>query len=803
MQPPYEAVVFDLDGVVTDTASLHAAAWKSLFDEVLADPRAGRDAPLPPFDVVQDYRRYVDGRPREDGVEAFLGARGIEVPRGRPDDPPDAWTVHGLARRKNELFLALVATQGVRVFPGTAALLQRLRAAGTPLGLVTASRNAGALLVAAGLATAFDVVVDGTLAQRRALRGKPDPATFLEAAGRRRRPGPRRGRRGRRRGCAGRAPRGFRPGGGHRPGRPAPRAGGAGADFVLDDVSELDLGVRRADPWLLVYEGFDPAHETHREALTTLGNGYLATRGALPEHVADGVHYPGTYLAGVYNRLVSTVDGEQRVDEDTGQRAQLAALDLAVEDGGWWSEGALAEADDRRELDLRRGLLTRTTTLSDDAGRRVGVVQRRLVSMQHPHLAATETVLTAHGWSGALRLRTGIDASVVNANAIESRLLANRHLEPVGVEVAGDRLLVEVETSQSRIRIATAVRTRVHAAGVGGPVLHRSASGRTLVEHRFELADGEPVVVDALAAVVTSRDVAIASPRDGALTELDRVPDGFDRVLHGHVVAWRRLWEHFAVDVDTDDPVQLSVNLHLFHVLQTLSPHTADLDVGVPARGLHGEAYRGHVFWDELFVLPLLNLHFPEVSRALLDYRHRRLDAARRAARGRRPPGRDVPVAERQRRPRGDPAAAPQPALRPLAARPLPPPAPRRARRSRTTSGSTARPPATPSSCTPRAPRCCWRSPGSGRTRPCSTRPTTGTTSAASWAPTSTTTATPARRARPRRQRVHQRHRRLGAAPRAGAAARAAAATRATSSSSGSGSTPAELAPLGGRLAAG
>src|SRR6476659_4380591 len=121
MQPPYEAVVFDLDGVVTATASLHAAAWKSLFDDVLADPRAAGDTPLPAFDLVRDYRRYVDGRPREDGVEAFLAARGIEVPTGRPDDPPVAWTVHGLARRKNELFLALVASQGVRVFPGTAA----------------------------------------------------------------------------------------------------------------------------------------------------------------------------------------------------------------------------------------------------------------------------------------------------------------------------------------------------------------------------------------------------------------------------------------------------------------------------------------------------------------------------------------------------------------------------------------------------------------------------------------------------------------------------------------------------------
>jgi beta-phosphoglucomutase family hydrolase len=649
MQTPYDAVVFDMDGVVTDTVSLHAAAWKVMFDEVLADPRAGVEGSLRPFDAVEDYRRYVDGRPREDGVVAFLEARGVDVPLGGPDDPAGCWTVHGLAARKNEIFLELTAAEGVRVLPGTAALLQRLRAAGTPLALVTASRNAEALLSSAGLEGVFDVVVDGNVAAAVGLPGKPDPATFLEAARQ-----------------LGVAPERAAVIEDAVSGVTAARRGGfglvvaidrarqrrdlerAGADFVLDDVSELDLGVSRSDPWRLVYEGFDPVHETHREALTTLGNGYLATRGAMPEHADDGVHYPGTYLAGVYNRLTSTVEGEERIDEELVNAPNWLPLDLAIEDGGWWSDDGLTELDERRELDLRRGLLTRRLRLVDGQGRTLNVVQRRVVSMDRAHVCALETTVVPEGWSGRVRALSGIDTGVVNGNAVESRLLANRHLAEVAVEHLGDTVLAEAETMQSKVRIATALRTRVtgaavsHATTTAGPPpattdesASDAASDRVVpaaVQIEVEVVDGQPVVVEKTCAIVTSRDDAESSPRDGALAELARTDYDFDELLRRHDRAWQQLWEHYAVDVDTDDPVQLQLNLHVFHMLQTISPHTSSMDAGVPARGLHGEGYRGHVFWDELFVLPLYVTRTPAIARSLLDYRWRRLDAARQAA---------------------------------------------------------------------------------------------------------------------------------------------------------------------------
>ena len=634
--PPYDAVIFDMDGVVTDTAAVHASVWKELFDEVLADPRAGAGPPPEPFDIDADYRRYVDGRAREDGVVGFLAARGIALPSGTPDDPRDAWTVWGLANRKNELFLARLASQGVRVFEGTRQLLRRLRAGGVPVGLVTASRNADALLASAELTDLFPVVVDGAVAAELGLAGKPDPATFLEAA---RRLGVDRARAAVVEDAAAGVEAARRGGFGYivgiDRGGQRDRLEAAGADLVLADVGLLDLGRLRVDPWVLAYEGFDPAHEGHREALTTLGNGYFATRGAAPECSADGVHYPGTYVAGVYNRLVSEVEGRRVEDESMVNTPNWLALDVRVGDGEWWSAGGLRSASERRELDLRRGVLTRRVLLSDGAGRRLTVTQRRLVSMARPHISALETVLAAEGWSGPVSVRSGVDGRVTNANVAEYRALANRHLATVsGRKVADDVLLVEAETSQSRVRIATAVRTAVRGLDAEPARRFEDADGAFGDCLDLALVDRREVTIDKTLGIATSREPAIASPADAAISELDRAPSGFAALLPEHEAAWERLWSHFGIELEADDRrAQLVLNLHIFHLLQTVSPHTSLVDAGVPARGLHGEGYRGHVFWDELFVLPVVTPRLPAVSRALLEYRWRRLAAARQAAR--------------------------------------------------------------------------------------------------------------------------------------------------------------------------
>lgn len=631
--PPYDAVIFDMDGVVTDTASVHAAAWAELFEDALNDPRAGLTAPSP-FEPVEEYRRYVDGRSREDGVATFLASRGADIPLGQEGDPPDAWTVHALAKRKNDLYLRRLTEHGVRVFTGTADLIRRLHAGGTPVGLVTASRNADKLLAAAEIAELFDVVVDGTVAVDLGLPGKPDPAMFLEAA---------------RRlevdpaqvaviedaisGVAAARAGGFGLVVGVNRANQRAALEAAGADVVLDDVALLDLGLLRTDPWVLAYAGFDPAHEGHREALTTVGNGYMGTRGAAPEQRADTVHYPGTYLAGIYNRLTSIVEGREVQDEHLVNAPNWLLLDVRIDDGRWWSDGGLEISEERRELDLRRAVLTRTAILTAPDGRRLCLTQRRLASMDRPQIASLETVLVADGWNGVVTVRSGIDAGIANSNVVEYAALANRHLTGIDAwDADPDTLVVVAETSQSHIRIATAARTTIAGAPATTSGHVDLGDGRHVHDVTIELADQSPVVIDKTAAIATSRDVAVASPEDGALAELSRADGGFADLAEAHEAAWRRLWDHFRIDLDADRDAQLVLNLHVYHLLTAISPHTIDVDAGVPARGLHGEGYRGHVFWDELFVLPVVGAHLPAVSRALLDYRWHRLPAARHAA---------------------------------------------------------------------------------------------------------------------------------------------------------------------------
>jgi beta-phosphoglucomutase family hydrolase len=176
------ACLFDLDGVLTDTASVHAASWKQMFDDYLR-ARAERDGtPFKPFDVKDDYGPYVDGRPRLDGTRGFLESRGIHLPDGAPDDPSGAETLWGLSTRKNDLVQEKIRTVGVDVYPGSVRYLHAVKAAGLFAACVSSSANAEQVLEVAGLSAMIDHRVDGVVAKQRGLPGKPAPDTFLAAA---------------------------------------------------------------------------------------------------------------------------------------------------------------------------------------------------------------------------------------------------------------------------------------------------------------------------------------------------------------------------------------------------------------------------------------------------------------------------------------------------------------------------------------------------------------------------------------------------------------------------------------------
>jgi beta-phosphoglucomutase family hydrolase len=176
------ACLFDLDGVLTQTASVHNAAWKEMFDAYLEERARRAGAPFVPFDPKHDYDTYIDGKLRADGTRAFLTSRGISLPEGKPDDPPDAETIAGLSNRKNELLLKRLRTDGVKVYPGSVRYLHAVRDAGLRCAVVSASANTRDVLKAAKLDKEFDIIIDGNVAAERHLRGKPAPDCYLAGA---------------------------------------------------------------------------------------------------------------------------------------------------------------------------------------------------------------------------------------------------------------------------------------------------------------------------------------------------------------------------------------------------------------------------------------------------------------------------------------------------------------------------------------------------------------------------------------------------------------------------------------------
>jgi beta-phosphoglucomutase family hydrolase len=176
------ACLFDMDGVLTETAKVHAAAWKQMFDAYLKERAERTGADYKPFDAGADYDRYVDGKPRYDGVKSFLASRGIELPQGTPDDPPDRETVDGLGNRKNRLVMSVIRDKGVDAYPGSVRLVEAVRKAGLRTAVVSSSTNTAEVIKAAGIEPLFDAMVDGNTVEREHLKGKPAPDAYLAAA---------------------------------------------------------------------------------------------------------------------------------------------------------------------------------------------------------------------------------------------------------------------------------------------------------------------------------------------------------------------------------------------------------------------------------------------------------------------------------------------------------------------------------------------------------------------------------------------------------------------------------------------
>jgi trehalose/maltose hydrolase-like predicted phosphorylase len=400
---------------------------------------------------------------------------------------------------------------------------------------------------------------------------------------------------------------------------------------MLDKRKEWSKSI--GSTWMLAYDFFDPAEEGLREALTSTGNGYFCTRGTAEWADADDVHYPGTYVHGGYNRETTIIAGRPVLNEDLVNVPNWLVFKLQIED-------ELVSLDDvellsyRHELDIRNATVVRVLRFRDRAGRETTLLSCRFVSVANMHQGAIEWTITPENWSGRMSVISALDGRVTNRGVARYRQLEGRHLQPELTRTVGpDIIALRVQTRQSHIDIAQAARTRVYGehevVGVDRGVYQMEDYIHQVLT--FEVQEKAPVRVEKMVALYTSRDHAINEPLANAMKAVDRY-EPFAEAFERHARAWGELWSVCDMCIPKDDRVQLLIRLHISHVLQVCSPHTADLDAGVPARGLNGEAYRGHVFWDELYIYPFLNFRLPEITRELLMYRYRRLDEARATA---------------------------------------------------------------------------------------------------------------------------------------------------------------------------
>ncbi|HMB01422.1 MAG TPA: beta-phosphoglucomutase, partial [Spirochaetota bacterium] len=385
--------------------------------------------------------------------------------------------------------------------------------------------------------------------------------------------------------------------------------------------------------WTFVYDNFDPERELHREALLTQGNGYFGTRGALEEVSAGEQYYPGTYMASLYNRLISKVADKDITNEDFVNCPDWTLINLSINNGPFFKPEENEILDLKRELNFKTGILSKQLRFKDQEGRITAVTSSRFISMDNFHLAGISYKVTAENYSGSITIRSGLKGDIINYGVARYRELASRHLEPVKEEAGGKELRLTVKTSQSGIYISEHASHKVYKDGSLQDISGTAAADKAapVVNYTLTLEKGSSATVEKMVAVVnslhTEEDTAeLAAGQLAAAGDYQQEAEKSSR-------AWDKIWQDMDINISANAELTKILRFHAYHLMITASPHNTQLDAAVPARGLHGEAYRGHIFWDEMYILPFFIWHYPRVARSLLMYRIRRLDEARAYAR--------------------------------------------------------------------------------------------------------------------------------------------------------------------------
>ena len=368
--------------------------------------------------------------------------------------------------------------------------------------------------------------------------------------------------------------------------------------------------------WSLEYNDYDDSKEKSRESLLTIGNGYLGTRGALEEVKASDTNYPGTYISGLYNRLISKVAGRDIENEDLVNIPNWVYINFRIDDSDWLDFDDVEIISINRSINFYSGLLEKEMLVKDKQGRETKISSRRFASMANQHLVGIRYKIKPLNYSGKLEIRSVLDGNIINDGVARYRELNQQHLKPLEEGCENELSWLTVKTVQSGIEI---VQTAEHSVFVNGQNCHAAVNceiSTAEVNSYFttHLNDGDELIVEKVVAVYTSKHDDVKKPLSES-RKLIESAGTFSSILKESKNSWKKIWDKIDIRIEGDPKSQMLVRLHLYHLMVSASPNNKNIDAGIAARGLHGEAYRGHIFWDELYIMPLYNLFLPEVAK--------------------------------------------------------------------------------------------------------------------------------------------------------------------------------------------
>jgi trehalose/maltose hydrolase-like predicted phosphorylase len=355
----------------------------------------------------------------------------------------------------------------------------------------------------------------------------------------------------------------------------------------------------------------------------------------MEETSAGEINYPGTYMAGMFNRRISKVAGRDIENEDFVNCPNWLPVSFRIGEEDWTDPNNIRIVQIQRRLSFRDGLLSREMIVEDEQKRQTKISSLRTASMNDQHLAAIQYTIQPLNYSGRISIRAGLDGDLINDGVARYRQLDQHHLQPMEEGGDGQTQYLLVKTNHSGVEIGVACKMRIvlDQNEQESEMNHLTSPGKVESETALELDEGQALTLEKLVSIHTSRESGAGMALQHAREKLDQL-DSFHQVHAGSAGVWQKIWKKADIQVEGDRFAQKLLRMHAYHLMLTASEHNINLDAGIPARGLHGEAYRGHIFWDELYILNFYALHFPEIVKSVLMYRYRRIDEARKYAKG-------------------------------------------------------------------------------------------------------------------------------------------------------------------------